>query len=521
MERLFDNENGLFGKLPESVKSEFPHYVGRALRVGQIVAFRKPIWEYDYNTKKQHIAREVLIKGEVVKLPKKQTPRSFVHIRVGNKIEKITLNTFFFGDAHSMNGLHGTNDASKYCDACGLCCKNIVVLQYLGLKVKNGACIHLASDNRCSIYETRPDFCRVPYWGELQRNRCKLLKQKHAQSLNGSNSNEEDFISEINISGKLSKKAIIESAKKHGIDASETQIKELYEVAVMRSLQMLLSNNAYENYHFSIEVYNKQVNFAHRTSNSVMLQQYSTPLPLSYLAGAYVAHEQSEKAQYFEPSAGNGLLTVALDSKSVIVNEIDKNRRTNLQQFHHFAQVLNQDASKPFSDLNRSFDGVITNPPFGRWDAEVIGGYKISKLEHIMSIRALDTMKDNGRAAIIIGGHTEWDKYGRVENGANRYFISYLHHYYQVEDIINIDGKMYGKQGTTFPIRFILINGRKSKPEGTAPLKNDNDYTVRSFDELWERMSPYFWIQNKNKALRLAKARAKALLILMESDNAK
>ena len=28
-------------------------------------------------------------------------------------------------------------------------------------------------------------------------------------------------------------------------------------------------------------------------------------------------------------------------------------------------------------------------------------------------------------------------------------------------DVINIDGKLYGKNGTTYPVRMILIDGRK------------------------------------------------------------
>ena len=301
---------------------------------------------------------------------------------------------------------------------------------------------------------------------------------------------EENFIAEINNTvNKLNKQKIIDLANKNGIKADETQIKELYEVAIMRALKNRLTGDISKNYQTACEIYDNQVNFAHRTSNSVLLQQYSTPLPLSYLAGAYVKHNQPETARYFEPSAGNGLLTIALNSRYVTVNEIDKNRNKNLREFGNYNSVTSQDASKPFPEIEHSFDGIITNPPFGRWDTEKIGGYPISKLEHIMSIRALDTMKDNGRAAIIIGGHTEWDKYNRVENGANRYFLSYLYHYYNVDDVINIDGKMYAKQGTTFPIRLILINGRKAAPDGTAPLKTDYDKTVKSFEELFKRVS--------------------------------
>ena len=344
---------------------------------------------------------------------------------------------------------------------------------------------------------------------QLFENRNNLLF-----GLNGTP--EENFIAEINSTNeKLNKQKIIALARTNGVDADETQIKELYEVAIMQALKNRLTADVRKNYDIAVEIYESQVNFAHRTSNSVLLQQYSTPLPLAYLAGAYVAHNQSKNAQYFEPSAGNGLLTVALTSKLTTVNEIDKNRRKNLERFGDYWNVLNEDASKAFPNC-RMFDGIITNPPFGRWDIEKIGGYPISKLEHIMSIRALDTMKDNGRAAIIIGGHTEWDKYNRVENGANRYFLSYLYHYYNVDDVINIDGQMYRKQGTTFPIRLILINGRKTTPDGTAPLKTDYDRTVRTFDELWERMTGYF--ENKNTRLSNLEQQMQAAIAEMEKE---
>ena len=329
---------------------------------------------------------------------------------------------------------------------------------------------------------------------------------------------EEDFIAEIiRTSEKLNKQKIIALANKNGVIADETQVKELYEVAIMRALKNRLTDDVQTNYQIAQEIYENQINFNHRTSNSVLLQQYSTPLPLAYLAGAYVSckRKPEERHRYFEPSAGNGLLTVALIPRWTIVNEIDRNRRENLIKYGEFLNVTNKDGSKHF-DKDKVFDGIITNPPFGRWDTEKIGGYKISKLEHIMAIRALDTMKDNGRAAIIIGGHTEWDTYDRVENGANRYFLSYLYHYYNVDDVINIDGQMYRKQGTTFPIRLILINGRKSKPDGTAPLKTNYDYTVRTFEKLWERMAGYF--DNKNTRLSILEKQMQAAIAEMEKE---
>jgi len=313
------------------------------------------------------------------------------------------------------------------------------------------------------------------------------------------------------------KRKVLKIASNAGLQ-DETLIKELYETAVMLYLKSIYTENISDNYNKTVEIYHRQMSLNTRTSNSVMLQQYSTPAPIAYLAGAYVAHNQAN-AQYFEPSAGNGLLTLALIEKQTTVNEIDRNRRHNLEKFHNYSKVTNEDASKPFS-YSLKFDGIITNPPFGKAETRKFGGYKIGKLEHQMTIYALDAMKSGGRAAIIIGGHTEWNKYGQVERGANLYFLSYLNHFYNVEDTINIDGKLYGKQGTTFPIRLILINGRKSSPEGTAPLKTEYDKTVKSFDELFERINSLLSLRSLKplKSLETIEKEMKQAIAQMERE---
>jgi hypothetical protein len=99
--------------------------------------------------------------------------------------------------------------------------------------------------------------------------------------------------------------------------------------------------------------------------------------------------------------------------------------------------------------------------------------FNIEVLDHLMALRALDCMKDNGKAAIIIGGHTRYDKKGRIQKGKNRFFFNYLFSRYHVVDIIPIDGKkLYSRQGTSFDTRLMLIDGRKSQPSGAAPLKD-------------------------------------------------
>ena len=48
------------------------------------------------------------------------------------------------------------------CDCCGICCKNIKhVPQLQKYDNGNGECIYLTEDNKCSIYNNRPEICNV------------------------------------------------------------------------------------------------------------------------------------------------------------------------------------------------------------------------------------------------------------------------------------------------------------------------------------------------------------------------
>ena len=164
----------------------------------------------------------------------------------------------------------------------------------------------------------------------------------------------------------------------------------------------------------------------------------------------------------FEPSAGNGLLTATANPEQCTVNEIDEVRRRNLET-QGYKLVMNVDATRSFVGFDKKFYAVLTNPPFGIIETEVLyDTFRIKPLEHVMALRALDCMKDSGKAAIIIGGHTRWDEKGRIQAGKQRIFFNYLYSRYTVCDVINIDGhNLYSRQGASFDVRLILVNGRK------------------------------------------------------------
>lgn len=243
-----------------------------------------------------------------------------------------------------------------------------------------------------------------------------------------------------------------------------------------------------------VDFYHSQVNLSLRTSTSVLLQQYSTPSPIAYLMGVYCEIDQPKVGVvYLEPSAGNGLLTIAGFPFRFFVNELDSLRADNLRK-QGFVKVSQSDASSPTFKNNYStrFDAIIANPPFAALDKRdwvEFDNYLIKDLDHLMAIRALELMKPTGKAAIIIGGHTDWDELGRIKAGKNRIFINYLCNHYHVQDIILINGDLYSRMGTSFNIRLILIDSRKDNPEGVAPLETDRAAkVVNTFAELYDRV---------------------------------
>lgn len=289
---------------------------------------------------------------------------------------------------------------------------------------------------------------------------------------------------------KHNKTSVERIAASFGITDKNT-VKEFTELAIVLESRRLSLRDlpVYDRYMSIVELYNKQVTLSHRTSQSMLLQQYSTPAPIGFIAGIFCGMDK--EGFYFEPSAGNGLLTIASEAHNFAVNEIDDVRRSNLKE-QGFFKVYDQDATKPFPFI-KSFDAIITNPPFGKVEPVKLNEFEFSVLDHVMCIRALDTMKDNGNAALIIGGHTAWDDKGRIQAGKNRNFFVYLHKYYNVVDCINIDGhKLYSRQGTAFNTRLILISGRKKVPGGIPPpYSPDRDKTVYSFEELYNRVRKY------------------------------
>lgn len=327
---------------------------------------------------------------------------------------------------------------------------------------------------------------------------------KHQENLVGDSKTAEErkmaekkFIDAVNIKLGFKHKfnGIVELrqiAEKVGLkDIKDTDLQELAETAIVKRARGIASSESTNDavkFERIKTLYENQPSLNQRDSERVMKQQYSTPAPYAFLADMYVKGNGKVIESALEPSAGNGMLTIGLPMDKVHVNDIDAQRLANLRR-QGFKNVTSQDGTQPFAD--KDVDVVVTNPPFGSATPKEYDGYKISSLEGQMAINALESMKDDGRAAIIIGGKTEYAKNGSL-NPKDKAFLGYLYSHYNVEDVINVDGSLYAKQGTSYPTRIILINGRRNyDPEHKVfpPVEKEaRAEAVKDYDELYKRI---------------------------------
>jgi len=290
-----------------------------------------------------------------------------------------------------------------------------------------------------------------------------------------------------------------------GISNFEMQSRELDIVNQARAIAQN-GESLRSRFNVMLDLYESQPVIRPTDTKSKLFQQYSTPCPLAFLASEYVKQEGADK-WYLEPSAGNGMLTISLPQKQTYVNELDEVRYENLKT-QGFCKCTNKNAA----DFNwndgyeSAFDGVITNPPFKslpKSEQKTICGFTLATLDYKMAAFALDSMKGSGKAAVIVGGKL-FDNYWKPVKGTDKkmlfgqwkVFLGWLYGQYNVEDVIYIGGDyIYRKQGTTYPVVLILINGRHSfdkdkyKPRYIFdPVK---DKIIETYEQLFERVSPY------------------------------
>ena len=218
-----------------------------------------------------------------------------------------------------------------------------------------------------------------------------------------------------------------------------------------------------------------------RTSTSVMNQAYSTPVPLAYMLGRAIGIQNAKRV--YEPTAGNGALLIAAKPESVSANEIEK-IRNGILKTSGFKTVTSEDATT-FSP-EETQDAIIMNPPFGRLDRKVqFEKFKIAKLEHLIALQALKSLDKNGTAAIILGAA---DKLESKVNPTEKPFLNYIYDHFNIADSFEVAGDLYKKQGAGYPIRIIILNGRKENSDFSTEFSSKPVERLADWSNIFQRL---------------------------------
>ncbi len=317
----------------------------------------------------------------------------------------------------------------------------------------------------------------------------------------------EYVVEQLTMENKITRLGLEKLGRELGI-SDKREVKELTELGVLSYARKIIENtSSKESYENLVELYKRQPNSSYRSTDSMKLQQYSTPLPIGYLLGQFIS-EKHPNGKYFEPSAGNGLLTIGLKVNQTHVNELDQLRFEILKKQDYWAWT-NYDATMPMEGVWNNYQGVISNPPFGRLkDIHSFKGVQLRYLDHLMILRALEGLEADGRAAFVMGGHLKFDRRGRISIPNGRFFFNYLYTEYHVVDMIQVDGNaLYARQGTGQDVTLILIDGKKKVATGAAPLKSNLDLSlIESHQALYGRISKH-WTMKKSTAELKEKAK--------------
>ncbi|MBB4000156.1 strawberry notch family protein [Aureimonas pseudogalii] len=187
-----------------------------------------------------------------------------------------------------------------------------------------------------------------------------------------------------------------------------------------------------------------------RSEEGQALQQFSTPLPLSFVAAEAAGIHDGDLAM--EPSAGTGMLAVfaRIAGASLALNEYAELRVQLLRRIFETKAVTQLDAATIHDRLPAAIvpSVVIMNPPFSA-SPKVEGRYKAATYKHVRS--ALMRLAPEGRLVTITGESFSptgsWREAFEELQGIGRVVFSAA-----------IAGKVYAAHGTTIETRLTVFD---------------------------------------------------------------
>lgn len=224
-----------------------------------------------------------------------------------------------------------------------------------------------------------------------------------------------------------------------------------------------------------------------RSAEQEKFQQFSTPLPLAYIAMR--AARVSPNDVFVEPSAGTGIIaTMAkLNGAEVIVNDLSDKRHAILGRIFDPERTFKLNAEQLHDRLPLGIKPsvIIANPPFSH-SPGLRRANTGTTLKHLKS--ALDRLSPGGRMVFITGenfkpGSKTWGKhFPKIQEQAT------------VIGSFAVDKQAFAKHGTTFAARVTVFDKVPAPepntfvPIGNTPLKSHE--LLREVHALPPRHSP-------------------------------
>lgn len=220
-----------------------------------------------------------------------------------------------------------------------------------------------------------------------------------------------------------------------------------------------------------------------RTHEQTELQQFSTPPPLAYLAAKILNARSSDVV--LEPSAGTGGLAVwpRAAGAQVLTNEMSERRSALLTYLGFAAYRVDAEILDDLLPAEVRPTAVLMNPPFSATGGRVAQHKTIYGARHVES--ALKRLRQGGRLVAIVGEGMS------LERPAFSAWWQRIAAEYDVRANIHLNGREYGKYGTTFDNQILVIDKTGPTPGDTWEMKLESIRWMSagaqaSVEEAWE-----------------------------------
>ena len=285
---------------------------------------------------------------------------------------------------------------------------------------------------------------------------------------------------------------LIGGTPKDGTSAIK-DIDEAVEIGVVRHARDIAQSGLSDSeiYDQLVDLYTRQPNLGTRTSTSMAEQAYSTPAPLAYVVNKRAGITTDDTV--YDSSAGNGMLLIVGGTR--YANELNPDRAESLRG--QGIETTSEDATE--FEIGKPIDALVINPPFGQVKNDAgkpvqwnIDGVRTDKIDHAITLQSLKDIPEDGKVAIIIGAkgfekrEPKADSQRGVAYLGEKKFYDTLYDNYNVVDHFTVHGDLYSRQGASFPVDVIIVQG-KGKSQRPKPY-NITGGGIPSVIKTWEEL---------------------------------